>query len=338
MTQKITAIHREADGGGEVDAFERAYRLLFGERDFRRFSDSCQRIALQKKSVLISGESGTGKSILAERLHPLSPRARGPMVRWGCGDFDANTINSTLFGHIRGAFTGAEDTRDGVLKECDKGTLILDDIDYLPLASQVKLLRFLDDGHFFRLGDTATPQVSDVRLIFTCNKDLSSLVRQGKFLSDLFYRFGRLGIRMPSLRQRPQAIRVLAADTLSRFDGEQHGGRPQGWYFGEPALDLLASFTWKGNIRELGDAVEATAILCRGNRRPISVLNCVDVLLGDGGTAFERESLCLHAAQSRDEQICRVLQITKGNANLTARILGCSRNTVRDRAKARGWL
>jgi two-component system response regulator AtoC len=220
-----------------------------------------RKVAPQKTTVLLTGESGTGKELVARALHDLSPRAAAPFVAVNCGAIPAELLESELFGHARGAFTDAVRARKGLALEADGGTLFLDEIGELPLALQPKLLRFLQEEEVRSVGDDR-PRRVDVRVVAATARDLEEAVRAGQFREDLYWRLAVVGVRLPSLRERPEDVEALAAHFLARFARL----RPElpGLRFTPEALEALKAHRWPGNVRELMHAVERAVVLAEG--------------------------------------------------------------------------
>lgn len=210
-------------------------------------------------TVLITGESGTGKEVVARALHEHSPRQKGPFVAVNCGALPADLLESEMFGHVRGAFTGAVRDREGRFEFASDGTLFLDEVGDLPLALQVKLLRVLQDGTFQRLGENLTRR-GRARVIAATHVDLARAVRDGRFRDDLFYRLRVVPIEIPPLRDRREDIEPLARVLLGRV-GARHGRALQ---FSPDALRVLLRYDWPGNVRELENALEYALAVCRG--------------------------------------------------------------------------
>ena len=215
-----------------------------------------------KASVLVTGESGTGKELIAEAIHAASPRAKAPFVRLHCAALSESLLESELFGHERGAFTGAVARREGRFKQADGGTLLLDEIGEIPAAVQVKLLRFLQEKTFERVGGNETLKV-DVRVLAATNRDLGAEIKKGTFREDLFYRLNVVTIELPPLRARRADIPVLASFFLRRYASEN--GRTIETFAGD-ALQTLLEYSWPGNVRELENVVERAVVLCDGSR------------------------------------------------------------------------
>ncbi len=213
-----------------------------------------------RASVLITGESGTGKELIAEAIHLASPRAKAPFVRLHCAALSESLLESELFGHERGAFTGAVGRRDGRFKAADGGTLFLDEIGEVSAAVQVKLLRFLQEKTFERVGGNETLKV-DVRVIAATNRDLGAEIKKGTFREDLFYRLNVVTIELPPLRERKGDIPALASFFLRRYAAE-NGKHIE--TLSDDALATIREYAWPGNVRELENAIERAIVLCDG--------------------------------------------------------------------------
>jgi DNA-binding NtrC family response regulator len=224
--------------------------------------DTVLQVAPSKASVLITGESGTGKELVAAAIHEHSTRASGPFVKLHCAALAETLLESELFGHERGSFTGAVARRDGRFQQADRGTLFLDEIGEISPATQVKLLRFLQEHELERVGGNQTIKV-DVRVIAATNRDLLARVKDGKFREDLYYRLNVVTIDIPPLRARPSDVALLAAHFLERY-ARENGKTISG--FTDEALERLVRYPWPGNVRELENAVERAVVVARGER------------------------------------------------------------------------
>ncbi len=218
------------------------------------------RSAKSKASILIEGESGTGKELIAHAIHFASPRKDKPLVIVNCAAISENLIESELFGHEKGAFTGAIQSRLGRLEEADGGTLFLDEVGDIPLSVQVKLLRFLQFGEFQRVGSNQTRNV-DVRLIAATNRDLLKLIQQNRFREDFYYRLNVINIKVPPLRQRKEDIPLLIDHFIKKYSAENHK-KITG--LSREALDILMKYDYPGNVRELENVIERAVVLARG--------------------------------------------------------------------------
>jgi two-component system response regulator AtoC len=284
--------------------------------------DVVQQVAPTRATVLIGGESGTGKELIAKAVHQLSPRAKQPMVSVHCAALSPTLLESELFGHERGAFTGAHERRIGRFEQAQGGTLFLDEIGEFDATLQVKLLRFLGERTFERVGSNKT-LTADVRLIAATNKNLEDLVKAGKFREDLFFRLRVVEINLPPLRERTGDIPLLAQKFLREFAAENQKSVND---FTTDALQLLLSHSWPGNVRELRTAIEHAVVLCRGERisardLPPSVRSgrTVEVQL------FQRNDLTVKEAEK--QLVVRALKETNGNRTRAAKKIGMSRRT-----------
>lgn len=221
-----------------------------------------EKIAPSKSTVLITGESGTGKELIAKAIHYQSPRRDNPFVSVNCGALPETLLESELFGHERGAFTGAVQQRKGRFELAHEGTLFLDEISEMPLHLQVKLLRVLQEMEFERVGGTQTVRV-DVRIIAATNRDLKKEVEAGRFRSDLFYRLNVVNIHLPPLRERVEDIPLLVAHFLDKYGKETADGKT--FKVDREAMKCLMEYWWPGNVRELENVVERAILLCSGN-------------------------------------------------------------------------
>jgi DNA-binding NtrC family response regulator len=221
-------------------------------------------------SVFITGETGTGKEMFARALHYLSPRSGRPFIPVNCGAIPAELVENELFGHERGAFTGATSSARGLIHDADGGTLFLDEIDSLPLPTQVKLLRFLQDRTYRPLGSRSICE-ADVRIVAASNTEIEEAIRAGKFRSDLFYRINVLILQLPPLRERRDDIPLLARHFIAKFARESAGPAPG---LSQAALQKLACYDWPGNVRELENVIQRAVVLCEQ-----STLHGADIVL-----------------------------------------------------------
>ena len=295
-----------------------------------------QKIALQRGPVLIEGETGTGKSVLARYIHDHSSRQKYCPKIHGCGEFNSGTIESSFFGHVKGAFTGALANNEGILSASDGTTLVLDDIDYLSIEHQNILLRFLDDGVFHRVGESEKSIAVDARVICTTNKNLDAFAESGRFLPDLLFRLRKWSLIVPPLRKRQQSIRYFAHYFLAEFQKKcgEFTEPEAAWFFDKPAIDLFSELPWPGNLRQLRHAVDNIALFTDGNKRPISMQACIDIL-------FDEDMPVLFSPipkkESNHHKLHQILTVTSWNIKMTHRITGLSRTTIYKRIKENGW-
>ncbi len=296
-----------------------------------RLFDSVAQVAPSEATVLIAGESGTGKELIAGAIHFNSSRRDGPFVRLNCAAITETLLESELFGHEKGAFTGADRRREGRFFQADGGSLLLDEVSEMPLPMQVKLLRVLQEREFTRVGGDTVIRV-DVRVIAATNKDLPELVSGGRFREDLYYRLNVVGLTLPALRERAEDIPLLALHFLEAFAlknrKEVKGFTPQ-------AMDRLIRYAWPGNVRELMNAVERAVVMTRGD-----FLTEEDVSLIPTAAMPEPEQPPAAGARPLEEvekaTILTTLKAADGNKSEAARRLGITRRTLHKKLKAYG--
>ncbi len=282
-----------------------------------------QQVAPTRATVLVLGESGTGKELIAKALHQLSPRAQQPFVTVHCAALSPTLLESELFGHERGAFTGAHERRIGRFEQAQGGTLFLDEIGEIDATIQVKLLRFLGERTFERVGSNKT-LTADLRLVAATNKDMEELVKAGKFREDLFFRLRVVEIVLPPLRERTGDIPLLAQSFLREFAKEN--GKVVNDYTAD-ALEALMNYSWPGNVRELRTAVEHAVVLCRSER--IALRDLPPSVRREGSISetklFQGKDLTIKDAEK--QLIIRALKETDGNRTRAAQKIGMSRRT-----------
>lgn len=288
--------------------------------------DVVKQVAPSRASILILGESGTGKELIAKAIHQLSPRSRQPMVTVHCAALAPTLLESELFGHEKGAFTGAHERRSGRFELAQGGTLFLDEIGEIDPSLQVKLLRFLGERTFERVGSNKT-LTADVRLIFATNKNLEALVKKGTFREDLFFRLRVVEILLPPLRERRGDVPLLAQSFLREFAAEN--SKPVKDFTAE-ALEALMEYSWPGNVRELRTAIEHAVVLSRSERISLRDLPAGvrqnTPLSAPGGSGALPKDLTIEEAEK--QLIIRALKESRGNRTLAAGKIGMSRRTL----------
>jgi two-component system response regulator HydG len=305
--------------------------MLGDAPSFRAALETLRQVAPTSATVLLTGESGTGKELAARLVHDLSPRAAGPFVPIHCAAIPETLLESELFGHEKGAFTGAVARKEGRLERAKGGTLFLDEVGEMPPAAQVKLLRFLQDGVLERVGGHDPIRV-DARVVAATHRDLAQLAKEGAFREDLLYRLDVVSVRLPPLRERREDVMLLAGAFLERTAASLPK-RVTG--FSPGAAAALERYAWPGNVRELHHAVERAVILCRGD-----VIDAGDLPesirsqqgTGPGGALGTPAPLVLPFGTPMDEVerivIKRTLEQTRGDKSLAAQILGIAARTI----------
>jgi DNA-binding NtrC family response regulator len=303
-----------------------APRMIAQSAAMRPVLDLIARVGASDANVLVLGEHGTGKEVVAHTLHAASPRAARALVTVNVGGLSEGVFESELFGHERGAFTGALAERAGRFELADGGTLFLDEIANVPLAQQAKLLRVLQTGEFERVGSSRTRRVS-VRLISATNADLAAEVAAGRFREDLLFRINTVEIRLPPLRERREDLGLLAAEFLARH-ARRYGKTLAG--FEPAAMEALLAHAWPGNVRELEHAIERAVLFATGERVSASDIG----LTRREGGAAALEGLTLDEVER--ELIRRTLKRHDGNVSDAAKALGLSRSALYRRLERHG--
>ncbi len=300
---------------------------LIGESEaMRRVLVAVEKAASSLATVLITGESGTGKELVARAIHYRSPRASSPFVPINCGGIPESLLESELFGYVKGAFTGAMETRAGFFQTAEGGTIFLDEISETSLTMQVKLLRVLQDKEIFLVG-ARQPQIVDIRIIAATNKDLLSLVNKDEFREDLYYRLNAITIDIPPLREREEDILLLVKHFSSKFAKEFGKPLPR---LSEEALQVLKGYDWPGNVRELENIIQRLIIMTEGDNIGIPDLPSLMRFSALRGVSPNRT-----LAEVESEHIQAVLASADGNKTRAAEILGITRKTLRDKLKKR---
>jgi len=307
---------------------EKRHRLAGVETENPRMAEAINtaaRAAASRATILIRGESGTGKELMARAIHYASPRARGPLVAVNVAALPDTLIESELFGHERGAFTGADREHRGRFELADGGTLFLDEIGDLPKGTQVKLLRVLQEQSFERLGGSRTLQV-DVRVIAATSRDLEAMVSRGEFREDLYYRLNVVSVDIPPLRERREDIPALVRLFLSRFAGERTDPVSE---VSREAMDLLVKYEYPGNVRELENLVHRAVVLTRDRTLTTADLPIRVARAKAGGTTGEAATFVERVAEFERSLIVDALDRAGGVQTRAARALGMSERHLR---------
>jgi len=275
-------------------------------------------------TVLITGESGTGKELVARAIHYGSERSSAPFVPVNCGGIPEGLLESELFGHVKGAFTGATESRAGFFHAADNGTIFLDEVSEMSLSMQVKLLRVLEDREICMVGSNR-PRRVDVRILAATNKELVTLVNKGAFREDLFYRLNVITIAVPPLRERGDDILLLAKHFVAKFSEESSKPRS---HFSDNALGVLRNYNWPGNVRELENVIQRLVVMTDGDRIEVPDLPTLMRFSALRNTGFNRT-----LAEVEAEYIRNVLASVEGNKTRAAEILGIDRKTLREKLK-----
>jgi two-component system response regulator PilR (NtrC family) len=341
--------------------------ILGNSDEIRAIHDVLKRVAPTDSTVLVSGESGTGKELVARALHYLSLRAAGPFVSVNCGAFPETLLESELFGHVKGSFSGAHADKKGLMEVADKGTFFLDEIGETPHETQVKLLRVLEERRFYPVGGTTARKV-DVRFVAASNRDLLQMVTEGSFREDLYYRLNVIPIALPPLRERRKDIPLLAAHFLAKYS-QKLGKEIRG--ISPPAQAKLEAHDWPGNVRELENALQRAVALAKGDTiedvqvtprsiatRPTALLSSAAVRAAFGSEEVRRAALeGTEAAATATEQVAipqdgmdldaklaaiekayllAALERTSGHLTNAARLLGITFRAMRYKIKKHG--
>ncbi len=321
------------DGCGQDDC-----GLVGGSKAMESVRGMIRKVADSPTTVLVTGETGTGKELVADALHRLSQRAKKPLVKINCGALPENLVESELFGHERGAFTGADRARPGRFELADGGTLFLDEVGELPPAVQVKLLRVLQEQVVDRVGGS-TPLKVDVRLVAATHRNLKDEVRDGRFREDLLYRLQVVELHAPALRERPEDIPELTRFFLERQAERLHRPRLQ---ISDPVLSALAAREWPGNVRELQNAAERAVLLGDGPELSLEDFVAAE-LVGTStvpgsspGAGDLKAAARAAAAETERRMISTALQQTAGNVTRAAEQLGLSRRGLQLKMKELG--
>lgn len=300
-------------------------RLITGAPEMVKVARTIERVAGTNVSVMLLGASGTGKELLARGVHEASPRRQGAFVAINCAAIPENLLESELFGHEKGAFTGAVKTTEGKIEQASGGTLFLDEVGDIPFALQVKLLRFLQERTIERIGGRRSIEV-DTRIVCATHQNLEAMITDGRFREDLFYRLAEIVVRIPSLAERPGDAGLLAKAFLTRFAAEMN---PSVKGFAPDALAAIDAWTWPGNVRELENRVKRAVIMAEGK-----LVGAADLDLAEPSEDEANPLNLKSAREATDRKMIRhALARSEGNISSTARLLGISRPTLYDLLK-----
>jgi DNA-binding NtrC family response regulator len=299
------------------------FESMIGQsRAMQEIFDLIQDVAPTGSTALITGETGTGKELAAKAIHTHSPRCEGPFVSVNCGSIPEHLMESELFGHQRGAFTDAIETRKGRLELAHGGTLFLDEIGEISMRMQIDLLRVLEDRVFYRVGGTQPIEI-DFRVIAATNRDLEEAIREGTFREDLFYRLNVISFRMPSLKERKEDIPLLAEHFLHRFSQETNKAVQ---LISREATDEMMLYEWPGNVRELENAIERAVVVCKG---PKIMPTDLPIFRPEHTTPLPNNTL----TEVEKAHIQQILKENEWNISKSATILGIDRSTLYSKIK-----
>jgi DNA-binding NtrC family response regulator len=307
-----------------IKSYQLSSAIIGSSQAMRNIITRVEQIAPSTANVMITGETGTGKEMIANVIHALSPRADREMVKVNCGALPETLLESELFGHEKGAFTGAYKEHQGRFELAHQSTIFLDEIGEMSPSAQVRLLRVLQEGQFERVGSSRPVQV-DVRLIAATNRDLQELVKQGKFREDLYYRINVFLLRLPSLCERQGDIALLASHFIRKY-AEKNNKKIEG--LGQNAYAILEAYHWPGNVRELENVIEHAVIMARGNR---ILEEHLPELLHRNQTRPQRKiviPLGYSASEAEAIVIQQTMEMTQGDKDAAAKILGFSPRTL----------
>ena len=310
------------------------YQMIGQNKKMQKIYDLIEAVSSTNATILINGESGTGKRLVAHAIYASDARRKKkPFIEVSCGALPENLLESELFGHVKGAFTSAIRDRQGRFEAAHEGTIFLDEIDTFSLKLQVKLLRVLQEGEFERVGDTTTIK-ADVRIIAATNQDLKKIIKKGTFREDLYYRLNVIPIELPPLRDRKDDVPLLIDHFLKKSVKRNRGKVCM--EISEDVVDILSSYEWPGNIRELENIIERTVILCQNKRVTKEDLpDFFQEIKIPRFSAHHKKNIPLKEAlrYSEKEIIERVLAESNGNRQKAAKLLGINRTTLYNKMK-----
>jgi two-component system response regulator HydG len=325
VTRALDKLHlRRSNETQTYKAPDTRHGLIGESEPIKKIWGAIEKASQSSATVLITGESGTGKELVARAIHYSSSRSSSPFVPINCGGIPENLLESELFGYVRGAFTGATETRAGFFQTAEGGTIFLDEISETSLSMQVKLLRVLQDKEVYLVGARQSQKV-DIRIIAATNKDLFTLVQKDTFREDLYYRLNVITINIPPLRERGEDILLMVKYFAEKYCREFGKSRPR---FSENALQILKNHDWPGNVRELENIIQRLVVMTEGNDIDVPDLPSImrfSALKGAGVNRTLAEAEILH--------IRNVLSSVEGNKTKAAEILGITRKTLREKLK-----
>jgi two-component system response regulator AtoC len=305
--------------------------MIGGSKKMKALFETIQRVASSNVTILIYGESGTGKELVAKAIHESSPRRNAPFIAIDCGALPETLLESELFGHVKGAFTGAIQNKKGLFEEAEGGTLFLDEIGDASLVFQSKLLRVLQEGEARPVGGTKSIKVN-VRVVAATNKPLKEAIAKKSFREDLYYRLAVMPMVIPPLRERPEDISLLARHFIKKYS-LLNGRRPM--HLSEEAVAVLMKFPWHGNVRELENVIERGVLVSPG-----AEILPEAFMIGEGADLSGTSPFAAHASSMEEalarverEQIVDALKKHNGNKSLSARFLGISRASLYNKIK-----
>ena len=318
----------------DLDAVDDFHGIVGQSQGIREVVESIRRVAASNLPVLITGESGTGKELVAAAIHLMSSRSPHRYVTFNAAGQSESLLEDELFGHVRGAYTGAERDRDGVFEYADKGTLFLDEIGDMPMGMQSRLLRVLESGEIVRLGAN-DPRETDVRFVSATNRDLKQDIQDGHFREDLYYRIRGTEIHIPALRQRREDIPLLVRHFVRKWASEIGRGVPR---VEDATMLRLVAWDWPGNVRELANAVQRMVVMAEGDLGLQSLPEEIQTAdIDDDGGDLQPGSLAgVGLARLEKEAIRQTLALTKGNREQTAKLLGLGERTLYRKLKEYG--
>lgn len=311
-------------GSEEIFSFNEKYGIIGESSAIRKVFREIEKASKIIKTVLITGESGTGKELIARAIHYNSIRSSAPFVPINCSAIPENLLESELFGYIKGAFTGANETRAGFFQTADGGTIFLDEIGETSTLMQVKLLRVIQEKEIYMVGSKKNQKV-DVRILAATNKDLYHLVETGKFREDLYYRLNVISLDIPPLRDRNGDILLLIDYFCSKYAPELGKSVPK---IDDKALNILKKFRWPGNVRELENVIQRLIVMSDSDKIEVTDLPSIMRFSAFGKSSFTRT-----LAEVEKEYVRNVLENVGGNKTKAAKILGIDRKTLREKLK-----